>query len=398
MRLAPQIRKIETRDRRTGETVEKWEVRITIPGPGGAVRQVRKRFDLQKKAVEYLNETISGKVTGTGVAPSKMTVAQAVEAYLERVELRKRTSTHTAYRYALRPVVEQLGTITAQKLTEADVERLVKSLRAGTTKHGVWKATSVNPMLARLRKVLDDLVRTGVVTRNVAEYVEAVPVPHSERYHAPTWTVEQAAAFTAAITADPLEHAWYLALLLGLRRGELGGMRWTDIDLAGKTVTVRGNRVAVPGGSETGGTKTVASERTLPLPPALVAVLKRARKRQKAEKLAAGARYRGTGEWVVADRFGRPLHPDTISDKWTEAVKAAKLPHIPLHSARHTALTLMHLGGQPTAVIAAVAGHRDAAFAVRRYTHSQADALSSAVDCLSSVVIEKKPAPKAKGS
>ena len=91
---------------------------------------------------------------------------------------------------------------------------------------------------------------------------------------------------------------------------------------------------------------------------------------------------------MVCNRYGRPLHPDTISDKWSAAVKAAKLPYISLHPARHTALTLMHLGGVPTAVITAVAGHRDAAFTVRRYTHSQPEALADAVAYLSSDVIE----------
>jgi integrase len=293
----------------------------------------------------------------------------------------------SAYRYALRPVVEQLGAIPVQKLTEADVERLVKVMREGTTKHGKWRATSVNPMLARLRKVLDDLVRTGVVTRNVAQYVESVPVPHEERYEAPTWTRKQVSVFKKAIIEDPLEHAWHLALL-GLRRGELGGMRWEDVDFAAGVIHVRGNRVAVPGGSETGGTKTVASERSLPLPAPIVTVLKKAKKRQAAEKLAAGPRYRGTGEWVVCNSYGRPLHPDTISDKWSAAVKAAGLPYISLHPARHTALTLMHLGGKATADIAAIAGHRDAAFTVRRYTHSQPESLRDALDYLSSDVIE----------
>lgn len=387
MRIAPQIRKIVTRDRQAGEPLEKWEVRTTVPGPGGVPKQVKRRFTTQRAAVEFLNETVSGKVTGTAVAPSKLTVTQAVEAYLERVELRKRTSTHTAYRYALRPVVEQLGTIPVQKLTEADVERLVKAMREGTAGHVKWKATSVNPMLARLRKVLDDLVRTGVVARNVAQYVESVPVPHAEKYEAPTWTRAQVAAFRALITADRLEHVWYLALLLGLRRGELGGMRWADIDFTAAVIHVRGNRVAVPGGSETGGTKTVASERSLPLPAPMVAVLKKAKKRQAAERLAAGPRYRDEG-WVVCNRYGRPLHPDTISDKWAAAVKAAKLPYISLHPARHTALTLLHLGGKATADIAAIAGHRDAAFTVRRYTHSQPESLRDALDYLSSDVIE----------
>ena len=350
MRIAPQIRKIETRDRLTGEVVEKWEVRSVVPGPGGVDRQVRRRFALQKEAVEYLNGLISGKHTGTTVAPDKITVAQAVEDYLTEVKLRRAPTTHRAYRYALRPVVEQLGTIPVQKLRKRDVEALVAALRTGTTKHGVWKAVTVNPMLARLRAVLDGLVQERVLSHNVATLVSAIPVPDGERYEAPTWTAEEVAAFCASITADRLEHAWHLALC-GLRRGEIGGMRWEDIDFAACTVTVRGNRTAVPGGSSVGGTKTIASERVLPLPENLTAVLKRAQKRQKEERLAAGPRYRGTGEWVVCDRVGRPHHPDTLDDKWTEAVRAAGLPFLNLHAARHAALTLMHLNGVHTAVI-----------------------------------------------
>jgi integrase len=380
--------------RRTGETVEKWEVRAVVPGPDGVDRQVRRRYATQKKAVEYLNELISGKFTGTAVAPDKLDLGQAIEDYLAEVELRQKATTHRSYTYALRPVVEQLGHIAVQKLTKRDVEQLVKSLRAGTTKHGTWKATSVNPMLARLRAVLGGLVRERVLSHNVADLVRAIPVPTAERYEAPTWTETQVAAFCATLLQDRLEHVWHLGLC-GLRRGELGGMRWEDVDFKVGTIAVRGNRTAVPGGSSVGGTKTIASERVLPLPANLAAVLKRACKRQKAEKLAAGPRYRGTGEWVVCDRFGRPLHPDTISDKWSEAVKASGLPYISLHPARHTALTLMHLNGVPTAVIAAWAGHRDAAFTVRQYTHAQPDALKSAAAYLSSVVIEKKSADAA---
>jgi integrase len=389
VRLAPQIRKIETHNRRTRETVEKWEVRAVVLGPGGVDRQVRRRFALQREAVEYLNGLTAGKVTGTAVAPDKLTVAQAVEDYLAEVKLRKAPTTHRAYTYALRPVVEMLGGIPVQKLRKRDVEALVVALRTGTTDRGVWKAVTVNPMLARLRAVLDGLVQERVLSHNVAALVSAVPVPADERYEAPTWTEEQVAEFCASITEDRLEHVWHLGLSAA-RRGELGGSRWTDIDWVASTITIRGNRTAVPGGSSVGGTKTIASERVLPLPPHLVAILRRAQKRQKEERLAAGPRYRGTGEWLVCDKYGRPLHPDTISDKWAEAVKASGLPYISLHPARHTALTLMHLNGVPTAVIAAWAGHKDAAFTVRRYTHSQPDALAAAAAYLSSVVIEKK--------
>jgi integrase len=394
MRIAPQIRKIETTDRRTGQTVERWEVRTTVPGPDGVDRQVRRRYTLQKDAVEFLNGLTAGKYTGTAVAPDKLTVAQAVEDYLAEVKLRKAPTTHRSYTYALKPVVEVLGTVPVQQLRKRDVEALVVALRSGTTKRGTWKAVTVNPMLARLRAVLDGLVKERMLSHNVAALVDAVPVPSVEKYEAPTWTKEQVAEFCALITEDRLEHVWHLALC-GVRRGELGGMRWPDIDFKAGTISIVGNRTAVPGGSTVGGTKTVASERTLPLPANLAVVLRKAQKRQKEERLAAGPRYSGTGEWVVCDKYGQPLHPDTISDKWSAAVKASGAPYISLHPARHTALTLMHLSGVPTAVLAAWAGHRDSAFTVRRYTHAQPAALAEAAAYLSSMVNEPKPADAA---
>ena len=385
MRLAPQIRKIETRDRRAGETVERWEVRAVVPGPGGVDRQTRRRFRTQREAVDHLNGLTAGKYHGTAVAPDKLTLKQAIEDYLDEIKLRKKPTTYRAYRYALRPAIEILGHVLVQKLRKRDVENLVVALRTGVTKHGVWKAATVRPMLARLRAVLDGLVRERVLTQNVAALVAKVPTPDDEVYEAPTWTESEMAEFIASITEDRLEHAWHMGLH-AMRRGEIGGCRWSDIDFDAETIAIRGNRVAVPGGSSVGGTKTVASERTLPLPASLAAVLKKAKKRQAAERLAAGPRYRGTGEWVVCDKYGRPLHPDTISDKWSEAVKKVEgLPYISLHPARHTALTLMHLNGVPAAIIAAWAGHRDAAFTVRRYTHPQPEALREAATYLSRI-------------
>jgi integrase len=129
--------------------------------------------------------------------------------------------------------------------------------------------------------------------------------------------------------------------------------------------------------------KSAMSRRTLPLPDRLVTVLKAAKKRQSAERLALGG---GSWDYVVSNEIGDPYHPQVLSRYWRDAVKGAKLRPIKLHAARHTAATAMHLAGVPVAVIAAWIGHKDASLTMRLYAHSQDDALRAAGDTFNRVV------------
>ena len=103
-------------------------------------------------------------------------------------------------------------------------------------------------------------------------------------------------------------HLWTLALY-GLRRGEIAGLRWANVDLKAKTVSVNENRVAVGKEIMTGTPKSKASTRTLPMPDEVVEVLQAARKRQLEERLAFGSGY-GSGEYVASDETGQPYHPN----------------------------------------------------------------------------------------
>ena len=178
-------------------------------------------------------------------------------------------------------------------------------------------------------------------------------------------------------------HLWTLALY-GLRRGEIAGLRWANVDLKTKTVRVVENRVAVGRQILSGTPKSKASARTLPMPDEVVDVLRAARKRQSEERLAFGSEY-GSGEYVASDESGEPYHPISsrsggagCSTGWVERVR--------LHDARHSCATLMHLRQVPIAVIAAWLGHASAAFTMSVYAHSQVDALAAAGSSFGRVV------------
>lgn len=139
--------------------------------------------------------------------------------------------------------------------------------------------------------MLTDAARQGLVSRNVAEHVDHVAVPHKP---VDTYTEGEVLTLLAAIAGDWLGHAWELALT-GLRRGELAGLRWADVDLDAKTLSVVNKRVSAGGRTVEGDPKSATSRRTLPLPDRLVLVLKAARARQAAEQLALGPGLRVGG-------------------------------------------------------------------------------------------------------
>jgi integrase len=144
--------------------------------------------------------------------------------------------------------------------------------------------------------------------------------------------------------------------------------------------------VVVDGQASKSQPKSEKGRRTLPLTDGLVLVLKRARRRQAAERDAAGEHYIENG-YLIVNELGQRLHPETISDKWDSLAKLAGVRRIRLHDARHTCGTLMHLQGVPVAVISAWLGHADPGFTMRTYIHSQDSALVDASRILGEITL-----------
>lgn len=382
----------------------RFEVRVHAKRPDGTPFQNKRRFRTVEEAVKWRTTLLSQVSHGTHVAPTALTVQDAVEAWLAAQRIRPKTL--SAYTTSLRPVVDALGNRPVQSITKGDIEAVVSALRSGTSRMGTWNAAaklpksakktrgvwapaSINPMLARLRSIWADLVAQGTVARNVAALVKPLP---SKRPALATLSGEQVQRLLDATSGDPLHIAWQLACH-GLRRGELAALRWDGVDLDANTLSVTDARLATAGGSSTGEPKTPSSIRTLPLPPELADALRSERKRQMQLRLQLGPRWPDSG-LVVVDDLGHPPHPDTITHAWCKALSSSKLPHVRLHDARHSCATLMHLSGVPAAVIAAWLGHTDARFTLAVYAHAPNAALSDAAATLGGVV-GKKPGASA---
>jgi integrase len=195
----------------------------------------------------------------------------------------------------------------------------------------------------------------GKLVRNVARLVS--PPEHTPR-EAETWSKTEVKKLLAKASRDRLHAAWRPSLY-GLRRGEVLGLRWSDIDLRARTLTVNQSRVLVEYRVLIEEPKSRNGKRTLPLDSELVATLTMLRKRQLDESEIAGAAYRSGlagldwyqgGEYVVTDEVGTPVHPEWYSDEFGRLLRRAGLRRITLRDSRHTTLTLMEHAGVPISI------------------------------------------------
>jgi integrase len=387
--LPPQIKKISARDRGTGKAVIRYQLTVdtgTDPETGRR-RQIRRRFTTEAEARSELAKVQGAVTAGTFVHSSKLTVDQACEAWLLSKHSLK-PSTLRGHRLTLDALRAELGHVEVQRLSKADIDGLIGRLRRGEVNgRKSWTPRSCNYLRYLIGAVLDDQVKQGNVVRNVGKLVDRVA---GEPQKFRTLTADEVAKILAHDCRD--RHLWALALC-GLRRGEISGLRWCNVnvtdkavgDLPARSIRIAENRVEVGKEIAVGSPKSSASRRVLPLPDDAVELLRAARKRQLEERLAFGEGY-GGGEYVAVDALGQPYRPAVLTWRWGAMLDTLKIKRVRLHDARHSCATLMHLRQVPIAVIAAWLGHANAAFTLSTYAHSQDEALQAAAMSFGRVV------------
>ncbi|GAA4630043.1 site-specific integrase [Actinoallomurus vinaceus] len=361
------IKRIELKD---GSVRYRFVVDIGRDPETGKRKQLTRTFDKQREARREYDRIRHQTGEGTYVKPSKATVNQVIDSYLKGATRGKRANTARNYRDAFRCVRGQLGNRVAQTVSKDDIEDLVDYMLTRGRKRGGKPGTplsgrSVNLTLGRLKAAFELAVKEGKLVRNVVALVDPVSYQQAERE---PWSKTEVHTFLRAITGDRLEVAWRLSLY-GLRRGEVLGLRWSDIDLTAGTLKVVQTRVLVDYKVIIEPPKSRNGNRTLPLDAELIDALRALRKRQAVEAEEAGEAYEGS-EYVVTDELGRPVHPEWYSDEFGRILRCAKLRRITLHDSRHTTLSLMEKAGVPISVISKWAGHYDSAFTQKTYVHA----------------------------
>lgn len=339
-----------------------WRARLYYTAPDGRLKRREARFKTQREAVAALSQWKRDLSDGLPVAPDRLTVEQFLRRWLQDVARpRLRPRTYERYAQLVRlHIVPALGGIRLAQLNAADVQRLINSMcESGSS------ARTVQFTRAVLRAALHQAERWQLVRRNVAALTDP---PRVERPEVQPFSPEQARQLLAAARGDRLEALYVVALGLGLRQGEVLGLRWEDVDLERGTLSVRRQLQRTGGTLQLVPLKTERSRRTLPLPAFVLEALRRHRARQLEERLALGAAWQEHG-LVFATERGTPLEPRNVLRRYHTLLARAGLPRKRFHDLRHSAASLLLLQGVDLRVVMETLGHSQISLTANTYAH-----------------------------
>lgn len=339
----------------TGKTrlVQKW---VTVRGT---------RKQAEKELTTLLHRLNHGQV----IEPSRLTLGEWLEEWLESViKPSRRLRTYEAYRQVIhKHLTRALGRIRLCDLRASHLQEYYN--RAELSKATLQQHHAI------LHGALKAAVLQDLLPRNVAALVAAKPraTRSNEDARSHCWEEEEARRFLqAAKAADAQTAALYaLALDSGMRKGELCGLHWADVNWEAGTVTVSRQLVKVlPGAQPVYGPPKSGQPRTIALAAQTVALLRRHKAAQAQRRLELGTAYHDHG-LIFTRPFGEPLQPQQVGQRdYAKLLQAANVRRIKFHGLRHTSATLLLKQGKPVHVVAARLGHKDPTITMTIYAHA----------------------------
>ena len=329
---------------------------------------------------------------GAAVKDSKRTVADWL-AHWRATTLAasdRKASTRELYGNLSRRHLEtgDFGAIRLDRLKPSDVEALVLTMRAKTKPTRVAGADPVRALSdATIRQVytvlragLDGAVRDGLLAKNPAAAVKRPGVARKEAHHLSAIDVTK-----LLLCAEGLRYRNVLVLVAstGMRRGEALALHWSDVDLDGGVLVVRGTLGRVGGKLAISEPKTDRSRRAVPIAAPLVAMLREHRVTQQMERQAAGDQWTDEG-LVFATEFGSAVDPRNILRTVQIAAQKAGMTDIGVHTLRHSAAVAWLESSVHIKAVADLLGHSSIAITGDIYGHTTDDTARAAVDGLAS--------------
>jgi integrase len=282
--------------------------------------------------------------------------------WLPTKQLTLRPSTWDSYRRNIElHVLPSLGRVPLRQLRAEHLERLYANLLdAGRAdeRGGGLDANTVLEIHMVLRRALTDAMRRGLISRNPAEIAHAPkrrPLASAEMR---AWNAQQLNAFLQLASDHSLFTVFWLAANTGMRRGELLGLRWGDVDLDDSRLSVSRALISVGYELHESRGKTRTARRTIDLDPRTLELLRCARRIDVDDD-----------SYVFCHDDGSPIHPQVVSDAFKKLVGRSGLPRIRLHDLRHTHATLLLKAGVPIKVVSERLGHSTPAFTMATYQH-----------------------------
>jgi len=308
-------------------------------------------------------ELVAELQSGTSVDPSKITVVEFLDRFdRDWAALHVSARSRDRYRFALDHVRRHLGNRMLQKVQPADIAALYASL----TREGLAPRTT-RMVHTALHRALGQAKNWGILRDNPADIAKPPKAPSKET---PMLQPSEAVGLLDRLRGQPLYLIASLALGTGMRRNELLGLRWGDVDLDAGRLTIEqaleqtatyGIRIKAP--------KTKHGRRTISLPAHLVAELRQHWREQQEQRLGMGLGKAPDSAPVFATADGGHVSPNAITKAWPVAMAAIGMPAVTLHSLRHTHASMLINAGLDILTISRRLGHSSPTITLNVYGH-----------------------------
>jgi integrase len=377
-----------------------WSYVIRVKDPETGVSKPRwvGGFATEDDAKAARDEARVKARRGEYIDRNSITVAEYLDQWLDTHAMEIKPGTLQDYRIGIRLYVNpHIGKMKLQAVRPSTITKLYRDLLAKGGRNG--KPLSVATVV-HTHAILRRAFRDAVV---VEQLLDSSPVERAKRPRAraeepgTVWTPAQLRTFLAVARRHRLYAFFHVAAYTGARRGELLNLRWSDVDLDDKQITITGSAGVVDGERLEGTTKS-GRTRVVSIDDETAAVLREHRRAQASDKLLAGDEWRGEKDChVFTTGLGEPIYPDTVTALPRKLINAYNhpkegrppaepLPYARLHDLRHIHATTLLLAGVPVHVVAARLGHADPAITLRVYAHVVRSAETAAADVFAKAI------------
>ena len=344
------------------EDRKQWCAQVSLDG-----RRLTKYARSQRECRDWVKETQTKIGFGLTFSGTQVTLAKFMVNWLDGKELSNRPQTVSAYRALVRQhIMPLMGEMRLQDIQPAHLKQLYLS-----KKEEGRGARTVQVIHMVMHAVLRQAVKEGILGRNPADAVQRPKVETAERH---ILTEEQAQQLIIATENTRYGMLIYMALVTGMREGELLGLKWSDLDWTkGQLYIQRQLQMKKVNGSVMVPPKTKAGVRHIKLGPGTLGRLASHREQQELMKNCNQARWVENG-LIFPNTLGKPMSSKTMYLEYKRLLKEIGLPDITFHALRHTALSIMLDMGTPVNTVQKWAGHSKASVTTDTYGHSMAHA------------------------
>lgn len=363
----------------------RWEVALTCETTSGARKRIRKYASSRAEADGLLVE-LKGQVRGGIPVPDQAwKLADYLDYWLENVvRVAKRPATYELYEATVRLHLKPaLGKHSLVRLSVPIVQRFLNDQSSS----GKYSLRKVQIMRTVLSAALTRAMREQLLVHNVARLVE---LPQWQRTAAlEPWNVDEIKSFLAAASDHKLNAAFLLSVMYGLRRGEVLGLRWCDVDFEHDELHIRQQLQRLQQGLSIGPVKTAAGERDFHLVSTVREALFARREAQAADQARAGVDWHGKSEdeaLVFTSSTGNPHEPKNYNRAFKQLCRAIGLREIRLHDLRHTQATLLKDLNVPVRDVQAILGHASPVTTQLIYEHVSLEASARALGSVEAIL------------